>query len=79
MKGAAISVVSGYWKKTYNCNVDGFAYRLKEGDWTWKDSVRYTAPCKVIGGTSGSPVVDVAPARWRPSTTRSTRAASAAR
>lgn len=60
VKGAAISVVSGYWKKTYNCNVDGFAYRLKEGDWTWKDSVRYTAPCKVIGGTSGSPVVDVA-------------------
>ncbi|MEV5599365.1 serine protease [Streptomyces sp. NPDC052496] len=60
VKGAAISVVSGYWKKTYNCNVDGFAYRLKEGDWTWKDSVRYTSPCKVIGGTSGSPVIDVA-------------------
>ncbi|MFI5808326.1 serine protease [Streptomyces sp. NPDC051561] len=57
-QGTAITVVSGYWKKTYSCKVDGFAYRLKEGDWTWKDSVRYTADCKTIGGTSGSPVVD---------------------
>jgi V8-like Glu-specific endopeptidase len=56
--GTAISVVSGYWKRIYNCNVDGFAYRLKEGDWTWKDSVRYTSACNTIGGTSGSPVVD---------------------
>ncbi|MET9290965.1 trypsin-like peptidase domain-containing protein [Streptomyces sp. NPDC003077] len=60
VKGASISVVSGYWKRIYNCNVDGFAYQLKEGSWTWKDSVRYTSPCNVIGGTSGSPVVDVA-------------------
>ncbi|MFE3773914.1 MULTISPECIES: trypsin-like peptidase domain-containing protein [unclassified Streptomyces] len=57
-KGAAITVVSGYWKKTYTCGIDGFAPTLKEGDWTWKDSVRYTPECKVIGGTSGSPVVD---------------------
>ncbi|MFJ2745734.1 serine protease [Streptomyces sp. NPDC087440] len=57
-EGRAITVVSGYWKKTYGCNIDGFAYRLKEGDWTWKDSVRYTAACQTIGGTSGSPVID---------------------
>ncbi|MCX4234156.1 S1 family peptidase [Streptomyces ortus] len=56
--GTAITVVSGYWKRTYACNVDGFAYRLKEGAWTWKDSVRYTSACQTIGGTSGSPVVD---------------------
>ncbi|MFB7663998.1 serine protease [Kitasatospora sp. NPDC056138] len=56
--GAGIKVVSGYWKKTYSCNIDGFVYRLKEGDWTWKDSVRYTPSCNTIGGTSGSPVVD---------------------
>ncbi|WP_413758796.1 S1 family peptidase [Streptomyces sp. MMBL 11-3] len=56
--GTAITVVSGYWKRTYACNVDGFAYRLKEGSWTWKDSVRYTSACQTIGGTSGSPVVD---------------------
>ncbi|MGW2226593.1 trypsin-like serine peptidase [Streptomyces formicae] len=58
VKGRAITVVSGYWKKTYSCAIDGFAYRLKEGDWTWKDSVRYTPACKTIGGTSGSPVID---------------------
>ncbi|MFG3246816.1 serine protease [Streptomyces sp. NPDC048187] len=56
--GTAITVVSGYWKRTYACNVDGFVYRLKEGEWTWKDSVRYTSACQTIGGTSGSPVVD---------------------
>ncbi|MFJ8014334.1 serine protease [Streptomyces sp. NPDC096339] len=58
VQGSAISVVSGYWKRIYNCDVDGFVYRLKEGDWTWKDSVRYTSSCNTIGGTSGSPVID---------------------
>ncbi|MER6219689.1 serine protease [Streptomyces sp900105755] len=56
--GTAIKVVSGYWRTIYSCNIDGFVYRLKEGDWTWKDSVRYTSACNTIGGTSGSPVVD---------------------
>ncbi|MCX5061086.1 serine protease [Streptomyces sp. NBC_00452] len=56
--GTAITVVSGYWKRTYACNIDGFVYRIKEGDWTWKDSVRYTSACQTIGGTSGSPVID---------------------
>ncbi|MFJ2812322.1 trypsin-like serine peptidase [Streptomyces sp. NPDC087294] len=56
--GTSIKVVSGYWKRIYSCNVDGFAYRLKEGSWTWKDSLRYTSACNTIGGTSGSPVID---------------------
>ncbi|OIJ85397.1 trypsin-like serine peptidase [Streptomyces colonosanans] len=56
--GTSIKVVSGYWKRIYSCNIDGFVYRLKEGGWTWKDSVRYTSACNTIGGTSGSPVVD---------------------
>ncbi|GGQ09454.1 S1 family peptidase [Streptomyces roseolilacinus] len=59
-QGASIKVVSGYWKRIYSCSVDGFTYRLKEGDWTWTDSVRYTAACNTIGGTSGSPVIDTA-------------------
>ncbi|MFJ6939749.1 serine protease [Streptomyces sp. NPDC101132] len=58
VQGTAIKVVSGYWKRIYSCNVDGFVYRMKEGEWTWKDSVRYTSSCNTIGGTSGSPVVD---------------------
>ncbi|MEV4869752.1 trypsin-like serine peptidase [Streptomyces syringium] len=57
--GTAIKVVSGYWKRIYSCNADAFVYRLKEGDWTWKDSLRYTSACNTIGGTSGSPVIDV--------------------
>jgi V8-like Glu-specific endopeptidase len=61
--GTAIKVVSGYWKRTYSCSIDGFVYRLKEGDWTWKDSVRYTSACNTIGGTSGSPVIDTATGR----------------
>ncbi|MEU4169631.1 serine protease [Streptomyces sp. NPDC026665] len=56
--GSAITVASGYWKRLYSCNIDGFVYRLKEGSWTWKDSVRYTSACQTIGGTSGSPVID---------------------
>jgi V8-like Glu-specific endopeptidase len=56
--GTAIKVVSGYWKRIYSCNIDGFVYRLKEGDWTWKDSIRYTSTCNTIGGTSGSPIED---------------------
>ena len=58
--GTAIKVVSGYWKRTYSCNIDQFVYELREGDWTFKDSVRYTSACDTIGGTSGSPVIDTA-------------------
>jgi len=58
--GTDLRVVSGYWRRTYSCTLDGFAYRLRESSWTWKDSVRYTSSCDVIGGTSGSPVIDAA-------------------
>ncbi|MEU9025298.1 serine protease [Actinomadura sp. NPDC048394] len=56
--GTDLRVVSGYWRRMYSCGLDGFAYRLREDQWTWKDSVRYTSACDVIGGTSGSPVID---------------------
>jgi V8-like Glu-specific endopeptidase len=56
--GTDLRVVSGYWRRTYSCSLDGFVYRLREDQWTWKDSVRYTSSCDVIGGTSGSPVID---------------------
>ncbi|MFI2430623.1 serine protease [Streptomyces sp. NPDC018693] len=58
--GTAITVASGYWKRLYHCDIDGFVHQMKEGGWTWKDSVRYTSSCNTIGGTSGSPVVDQA-------------------
>lgn len=57
--GTNIDVVSGYWRTTYRCAIDGFVYQLREADWTMRDSVRYSSSgCEVIGGTSGSPVVD---------------------
>ncbi|KND30594.1 trypsin-like serine peptidase [Streptomyces acidiscabies] len=56
--GTAVTVASGAWKKLFDCDIDGFVYRLKEDKWTWKDSVRYTPACQTAGGTSGSPVLD---------------------
>lgn len=58
--GASINVISGYWKEVYSCAIDGFVHELHEGDWVWKDSIRYTPDCHTIGGTSGSPIVDAA-------------------
>ncbi|HEX4226816.1 MAG TPA: serine protease [Pseudonocardiaceae bacterium] len=55
---AAIKVVSGYWQKIYSCNINGYAYEVQENGWTWQNSIRYTKSCNVIGGTSGSPVID---------------------
>lgn len=57
-KDSKITVVSGYWKEKYGCSVDGFVPELREGDWTMKDSIRYTSECDTKGGTSGSPIVD---------------------
>ncbi|MDK1476977.1 serine protease [Streptomyces sp. 549] len=59
-EGTPINVVSGYWKRVYTCELDGFVHELHEGGWVMKDSLRYTAACDTIGGTSGSPVVDTA-------------------
>jgi V8-like Glu-specific endopeptidase len=60
-----IKVVSGYWRTIYSCHIDAFVYQLREYRWTWNDSIRYTSAssCQTIGGTSGSPVIDVASGR----------------
>ena len=58
--GADINVVSGYWRNVYACKVDGYVHELREGRWAWQGSMRYTEECRTRGGTSGSPVVDVA-------------------
>jgi V8-like Glu-specific endopeptidase len=56
--GAPMKVVSGYWKRIYTCNIDDFVNALKEGEWTFTDSIRYSSPgCETIGGTSGSPII----------------------
>lgn len=57
MEGTNIDIVSGYWDRGYTCAIDAFIFKLKEGDWTMKDSIRYTDGCNTIGGTSGSPII----------------------
>jgi len=57
-EGIEIDIVSGYWERGYSCGIDGFVAKLKEADWLFTDSVRYTDGCDTIGGTSGSPIVE---------------------
>jgi len=58
-KDQPIEVLSGYWQTAYDCNLNGFAYRLHEDVWDWNNSLRYSdGGCQVIGGTSGSPILD---------------------
>ncbi len=53
-----IEIISGYWKRGYSCAIESFIPQLREDQWTWVDSVRYSRPgCETIGGTSGSPVI----------------------
>lgn len=57
-EGTSIEVPSGYWKRTYRCEIEAFVHRLQEADWMFTDSIRYSGQgCEVIGGTSGSPIV----------------------
>ena len=53
-----IEVISGYWRKGYSCAIESFVPQLKEANWTFTDSIRYSHPgCETIGGTSGSPIL----------------------
>jgi hypothetical protein len=57
--GDTIAIPSGYWDQTWSCALNGFAGTVEEDQWTWHDSLRYgLSGCGVIGGSSGSPVVD---------------------
>ncbi len=56
--GTSIDIVSGYWDRGYRCYIDDFIFSLKEDEWTFKDSIRYSAVgCNTISGTSGSPII----------------------
>lgn len=57
MDGISIEIISGYWDRGYSCEIDGFVFSILEGAWTFTDSIRYTAGCDTIGGTSGSPII----------------------
>lgn len=55
--GTPISIVSGYWEILTSCEAEAIAPILKEGDWIWKNSIRYSSKCMTKGGYSGSPVI----------------------
>lgn len=54
--GTEILLVSGYFHSINRCQVQRFAYILKEDAWTWNNSYMYKG-CKSIHGTSGSPLI----------------------
>lgn len=55
--GQKIEIISGFWDVGWRCGIDGFVPSMKEGGWTWNDSIRYTGACTTMGGTSGSPII----------------------
>ncbi len=56
--GTPINIVSGYWRRTYTCSIDGFVPELREDGWIFRDAIRYSENgCAVIGGTSGAPII----------------------
>lgn len=55
--GASLELISGYWDRGWKCDIDGFVFKMREGAWTFTDSIRYTASCDTMGGTSGSPLI----------------------
>lgn len=57
--GTDIQILSGYWKRGYECRIEAEVFQLREGDWTMERSLRFSRPgCDTIGGTSGSPVIE---------------------
>jgi hypothetical protein len=57
---AKVLMPSGFSKKVYSCTLNGFAYRLYNGTFDWRHSLRFvlSPTCRTIHGTSGSPVLD---------------------
>lgn len=59
--GTNISISSGYLEKIYQCKIEYKVPFLKESQWLWKNSYRYSQyDCQLVGGTSGSPLIDIA-------------------
>ncbi|MCH8614417.1 trypsin-like peptidase domain-containing protein [Arsenicicoccus dermatophilus] len=59
--GTAVNVPSAYWKTAgLGCAVDAIVPVLREGDWTWNDSMRLAGDsCTGLRpGASGSPMID---------------------
>lgn len=56
--GTPIEISSGYWNRTYTCQIEATIPLLREGGWSFRQSLRYSPNgCEVVGGTSGSPIL----------------------
>ncbi len=56
--GAPIRIISGFWRRSFSCTIRYFVNELDEGQWVWRDSIRFTDPgCETFPGTSGAPIV----------------------
>lgn len=58
--GIDIQIMSGYWDRGWDCKIHSMINNLREGEWTWDNSLRYTETCDTMGGTSGSPITTLA-------------------
>ncbi len=56
--GISFFIPSGFLSRIWNCTINGFVPTLREDQWTWHDSIRYSSGCTVAHGSSGSPLVN---------------------
>jgi V8-like Glu-specific endopeptidase len=53
-----VDIVSGYWNRGYQCEIKRFIYKIKEGRYTWYDSLALASnDCNIVDGVSGSPII----------------------
>lgn len=55
--GMSIDIISGYWERGYSCELEAFVFELREENYMFRDSIRYSPGCNTVGGTSGSPIL----------------------
>ena len=58
-EGSNIAVVSGRFRYTYNCTVDKIIPRLEESRESYRNAIRYSENCRMTGGVSGSPIIEL--------------------
>ena len=53
-----VDIVSGYWNRGYQCEIKRFIYKIREGQYTWYDSLALASnDCNIVDGVSGSPII----------------------
>lgn len=55
-----VKIISGFHQKKLLCTVSHIVDRLIDDTWTYESSIALTDPCPIVGGWSGSPLLDPA-------------------